>query len=138
MKQKIFFVWRHIMKLSLFFLWGFIKDIYQNNTHTIAVLKAAITEKTQVTTQEECGCVINNTAYRIQLCLGLNNRRLEHVPKGSSEHFWFMFETKWYPFTFQLNVISITLSFVDLDLCPLLLFHKFLSILYVLLTNFGG
>ena len=63
-----------------FFLWGFLKDnIYQDNPLTIAALKAAITEKIQTITQEECDRVINNFARRIQECLRQNGGHLEHV-----------------------------------------------------------
>ena len=62
------------------FLWGFLKDnIYQDNPLNIAALKAAITEKIQAITQEECERVINNFARHIQECLRQNGGHLEHV-----------------------------------------------------------
>ena len=56
MKQKIFS-----------FFGGSSKDSnYQGNPHTIAALRATITEKIQVIIQKECACIINNFARCIQ------------------------------------------------------------------------
>jgi hypothetical protein len=42
-------------------------------------LKAAITERIQAITQDECACVINNFARRIQQCLRLNGGHFQRV-----------------------------------------------------------
>ena len=52
-----------------FYLWGYLKDIYENNPQTIGQLEAAITGKIRKIPKEECVNVIANFARRVQVCL---------------------------------------------------------------------
>ena len=68
---------------------------FEATPHTIAALKAAITERIQVIVQEECVYIINDLAHRIQQYFQLNSTHLGHVLLRSSWRFRFTFKTKW-------------------------------------------
>jgi hypothetical protein len=52
------------------YLWGYLKDnVHENNPQTIGELKAAITAKIREIPKEECVRVIDNFAWRMQVCL---------------------------------------------------------------------
>ena len=63
-----------------FYLWGLLKDhVYQNNPHTTAELKVAITQQIHGITRQECVRVIDNFARRLQVCHQRRGAHLEHV-----------------------------------------------------------
>ena len=66
------------------------ENIHKSNYCIIDELQSAIHEKIQMLIQDECALVINNFAWRIQHCLHLNVRHLEHNFAEFFWHFWFM------------------------------------------------
>ena len=86
-------------------------------------------------TQKEWARIINNFACCIQEFLERSTGHLENVTKGSSWYFWFGLETKWLQirkyFFFPINKNFITLLFVVLDLCSIILLKKLGKMLYM-------
>ena len=59
---------------------GFLTDnVYENNTQSIAELKAAINQKIHAVQKKECIKVIDNFARQIRVCHQRNGGYLEHI-----------------------------------------------------------
>ena len=69
-----------ILKLSGFYLWGFLKDhVYHNNPQKTAELKEAITQLMRGIEREGCVRIIENFARRLQVCHQRQGAHLEHI-----------------------------------------------------------
>ena len=110
-----------------FHLWRFLKDnIYQSKPRTFAALAAVTTKKIQASTQEKYAFVHQyfqlNGAYPkhvILLILIFLFQLWDQIVTDPKMLFAYL----------SINVISITLSFMALDLCPIILFKKLWNIL---------
>ena len=139
--SRISFVWRHIAKLNL-------SRLFKQNTEGSSItknfqtgvrfsswsrtLKLMALKKIigQWFHWEDSSDYLGGicTCYQ-KLCSSAFNNVFNEMAEVFSWYFLFIFVTQWLQiqklsFDLSINVISITLSFVVLDLCPVILFQK--------------
>ena len=90
-----------------------VKNIEAHDTWENSKAASSSQSRLQITL-DGCAHLINNFAYTIQQCLQLNGRYLEHILKGISWYFWFIFETKCLQILMLSFYLSIILIFITL------------------------